>query len=42
MSGQDGRVEGGAMAVVIHGGRVAVGDAVAVTMPTRHRVLQRV
>jgi len=40
--GHDGRVDGGAMAVVVHGGVVEIGAPVTVTAPTRHRPLQRV
>lgn len=42
VEGRDGVVAGGAMAVVVHGGVVTVGDEVVVTPPSRHRPLERV
>lgn len=42
LEGHDGRVDGGAMAVVVHGGNVEVGAPVTITAPTRHRPLRRV
>lgn len=42
LEGHRGRVDGGAMAVVVHGGVVEVGAPVAITAPMRYRPLQRV
>lgn len=42
LEGHEGCVDGGGMAVVVHGGVVEVGAPAAITSPTRHRPLQRV